>query len=268
MASATEVDREAALERPKTLDPHEAGATSGDGVEAPTPAPGDATRNDIAEAARVERLPQAVRLFYRYPSPWVLSAFALGFAVARLAVGGLGLWDLAIVAILVAWQPFQEWLIHVYLLHWRPREVLGVTLDLKLARRHRAHHVDPALLPMIFMPLDSAMFSLVVHAALVFWLLPTGLALTVLFGISTIGLVYEWTHFLIHTSYRPRSAFYRRIWRYHRLHHFKNEHFWFGVTMHQGDQVLGTLPDHKEVPTSPTARNLGAALGASGGMRA
>jgi hypothetical protein len=47
------------------------------------------------------------------------------------------------------------------------------------------------------------------------------------------------------------------LWRYHRLHHFKNEHYWQGVTMHLGDRVLGTLPDHTKVPTSPTCRTLG-----------
>ncbi len=41
---------------------------------------------------------------------------------------------------------------------------------------------------------------------------------------------YEWTHFLIHTAYRPSSRFYRAAWRSHRLHHFKNERFWHGVT--------------------------------------
>ena len=44
--------------------------------------------------------------------------------------------------------------------------------------------------------------------------------------------------------------------RNHRLHHFKNEHYWMGVTMHLGDRVLGTLASPKEVPTSPTCRDL------------
>ena len=66
--------------------------------------------------------------------------------------------------------------------------------------------------------------------------------------------VYEWTHFLIHTAYRPRSRDYRSVWRNHRLHHFKNERFWHGITQNLSDRVLGTLPDHRDVPKSKTAR--------------
>ena len=62
--------------------------------------------------------------------------------------------------------------------------------------------------------------------------------------------VYEWTHFLIHTAYVPRTRAYKTIWRNHRLHHFKNEHFWHGITNNLSDRVLGTNPDQRDVPKS------------------
>jgi sterol desaturase/sphingolipid hydroxylase (fatty acid hydroxylase superfamily) len=68
---------------------------------------------------------------------------------------------------------------------------------------------------------------------------------------------YEWSHFLIHTPYRPRGRYYRAIWRGHRLHHYKNEHFWFGVTSTVADHLLRTAPDQRSVPKSETARTLG-----------
>jgi sterol desaturase/sphingolipid hydroxylase (fatty acid hydroxylase superfamily) len=99
------------------------------------------------------------------------------------------------------------------------------------------------------------------------WLLSWPLALT---GGSHVGLwltlmmvscvlvaTYEWCHFLIHTPYRPRSRYYRNIWRSHRLHHFKNENFWFGVSSDAADRVLGTSPDQVRVPKSETVRTLG-----------
>jgi hypothetical protein len=49
---------------------------------------------------------------------------------------------------------------------------------------------------------------------------------------------------------------YRSIWRSHRLHHFKNERFWHGVTNNISDRVLGTFPDQREVRRSRTARTL------------
>ena len=46
--------------------------------------------------------------------------------------------------------------------------------------------------------------------------------------------------------------------RAHRLHHFRNERYWFGVTMHLADHVLSTYPGKLDVELSPTARTLGA----------
>jgi sterol desaturase/sphingolipid hydroxylase (fatty acid hydroxylase superfamily) len=74
-------------------------------------------------------------------------------------------------------------------------------------------------------------------------------------GYVLVG-IYEWTHFLIHTAYRPRSRYYRSIRRGHRLHHFKNEHYWHGITNTVSDRVLGTAPDQRAVPKSATARTL------------
>lgn len=74
-----------------------------------------------------------------------------------------------------------------------------------------------------------------------------------------LALHCEWVHSLAHTRYWPRSALYQRLWRNHRWHHFKNEHYWFGVTMLSGDRLLGTQPAVQDVPTSPTARSLLAA---------
>ena len=70
-------------------------------------------------------------------------------------------------------------------------------------------------------------------------------------------LTYEWTHFLIHSSYQPRSWYYRYIHRAHRLHHYKNEKYWFGVTNPIADYALRTHPAKDAVATSPTARTLG-----------
>jgi sterol desaturase/sphingolipid hydroxylase (fatty acid hydroxylase superfamily) len=73
-----------------------------------------------------------------------------------------------------------------------------------------------------------------------------------------LGLLrYEWSHFLIHSPYVPRTRWYRTIWRNHRLHHFKHEGYWMGVSSNLGDRLLGTNPDQRSVPKSPTARTLG-----------
>ena len=83
------------------------------------------------------------------------------------------------------------------------------------------------------------------------------LALTGIAGHLALSLHYEWVHFLVHTRVQPRTAYYQRLWKNHRRHHFKNEHYWFGVTMLGGDRLLRTSPDLATVATSNTARTLG-----------
>ena len=64
-------------------------------------------------------------------------------------------------------------------------------------------------------------------------------------------------HYLIHSDYRPVTSVYRAVWRNHRLHHYKNENYWFTVTTAgTSDRLLGTYPDPATVGSSPTARDL------------
>lgn len=54
----------------------------------------------------------------------------------------------------------------------------------------------------------------------------------------------------------------RGVWCNHRLHHDKNEHYWFTVTTPgTADRLFGTNPDPATVPTSPTVRALHALEG-------
>jgi len=200
----------------------------------------------------------AALVFLRFTSPQAILTLVIAALVLRLALGGFTPWDLLMPLIVLAAQPFIEWLIHVYILHFRPRRVFGLTLDLQAAQKHRAHHRAPWQLDLIFIPKRIGLVGLVV-TALGWWLLTPTVQLfaTAMLATLTMALTYEWIHYLTHTNYRPKSALYRQIWRYHRLHHFKNERYWMGVTMHLGDRVLGTMPDPTTVETSATARTLG-----------
>ena len=68
---------------------------------------------------------------------------------------------------------------------------------------------------------------------------------------------YEWVHLMVHTRVKLRTPYYKRLATNHRLHHYRNEHYWLGVTSNLGDRVLGTYPASKsDVPLSDTARTL------------
>ncbi|MBZ5707635.1 sterol desaturase family protein [Nannocystis pusilla] len=203
-------------------------------------------------------LGQAARAFFTFHSPRIFAVVLPLLVATRVAVGGFGWSDLLVVPILLAVQPFAEWLIHVYILHFKPTRVFGRTFDLQIAKFHRAHHRDPWRLELVFIPRRAGWLGLAMFSAVWFLLAPTPqMALSGVVGSVVVAFLYEWTHYLTHTGYKPQSEFYRRIWRYHRLHHFKNEHYWQGVTTHLGDRILGTMPDHAGVPNSPTCRTLG-----------
>jgi hypothetical protein len=203
-------------------------------------------------------LSAAWRRFWRYPSPWVLAALLLVASAARLAVGDWSASDAVVAAAIVVAFPFQEWVVHVFVLHWRPRRIGRLRLDPLLARKHRLHHADPRDEALVFIAWQVLLYVVPLDAAIALLAFPrTGNGLTFLVLAGGLGLGYEWSHYLIHSDYRPVSRVYRAIWRNHRLHHYKNEHYWFTVTTSgTADRVLRTYPDPAGVPTSPTARSL------------
>ncbi len=203
-------------------------------------------------------LADAAREFWRHPTPWLLSAAFVVSVTARVMVGDWQWSDAVLPLVVLAVFPFVEWIIHVFVLHWRPRRIAGVMVDPILARKHREHHADPRITKLIFIPLQSLFGAFGAALVTAFLIIPrTGLGLTFLVVVSGIGVVYEWSHYLVHTDYKPKTWFYRTMYRNHRWHHFKNEHYWFAVTTPGlADRVLGTYPDPASVPTSPTAKNL------------
>jgi len=196
--------------------------------------------------------------FLRHPSPWMIATTLVTAAVWRVVEGDWRLSDLWAPVILVALFPVLEWVIHVFILHFRPRKIAGIRIDSELARDHRRHHADPRDIPLVFIPWRSLIAVIAGDFAIALIAFPRlGQGLTFLVAIAATGLVYEWMHYLIHSDYKPRTAAYKAVWRNHRLHHYKNEHYWFTVTSTAtADRLFGTYPDPAEVKASATAKNL------------
>jgi hypothetical protein len=213
-----------------------------------------------ADAALVRggSLRSHARRFLGHVTPWAILAFFVGFVVARSFLGPLRWSDLVVAGVFLAFEPVIEWLVHSWVLHARPWRVLGRTVELSATRGHRRHHEEPLNLELVFVPgWVLVWFAPAITAFLFLVLRPAHLAATLLATGAAALLAYEWTHYLIHTSYRPRRRYFRHLWRHHRLHHYRNEGYWFGVTTAMGDVVLGTCPRGGDVPVSPTARTLG-----------
>jgi len=226
-------------------------------------------RSSIGPAmpAAPKTLGGAFRAFRSNRSPWLIGGATIAVAGGRVALGGLTWRDGAAAAFMVVVYPFGEWAIHVHLLHLRPFRLRGRRVELATARAHREHHERPNHLGLIllgpieaagllFLAVPTAVGLLAGLVALLGGPPPVGPLVTAVLTGYALVFTYEWTHFLIHTAYRPRSRYYRSIWHTHRLHHFKNEHYWHGITNTVGDRVFGTNPDQRDVPRSRTARTL------------
>jgi hypothetical protein len=209
-------------------------------------------------------LRDAGRVFWTHPSPWLLAGLFAAAVTARTALGDWQVTDALVPAAMLAVFPFFEWLIHVFVLHWRPKRLGPMTLDPLLARKHREHHSDPRAVSVIFIPTGAFVWVLPLTVGVALVAFPRiELGLTFLVIISGLGVAYEWCHYLIHSDYKPKTAVYRAIWRNHRQHHFKNENYWFTVTSSgTADRVLGTYPDPATVSSSPTVKNLHGAIAA------
>ena len=99
-----------------------------------------------------------------------------------------------------------EWVIHVFILHWRPRRLGPVQVDSLLARKHREHHADPRDIPLVFIPWQALVWLLPAYVAVALLVMPTlPSALSLLVSVYGIKFGYEWTHYLVHSDYRPQS---------------------------------------------------------------
>lgn len=202
-------------------------------------------------------LGEFVRVFCKYLSPRILATLVIGLIGFRIYLGNWRAADLiAPLCILMFW-PVLEWLIHAHLLHMKPFRIFGRTFDPNVGRTHRAHHANPAVLRTI--TINTEVFPVVVPLlfVLAYGLFPTvELATGALAMFFAMSLHYEFCHFIGHTTWSPQIEYYRRRQRMHRLHHYRDEKLWWGVSTGLGDVLFGTAPDAKKVEKSPTVHNV------------
>lgn len=229
--------------------------------------PGDADFQNLARAearTRRERPPtrtpgQAFRVFWRYPTPPLISLLVVACVVVRataLGHAGLAWTEVALVAGWWIWWPFQEWVGHRFVLHIKPRRVFGRTFDPMFARRHRAHHHNPSDFPLVFLPIGVVLGAFVVIGGAQLWLVGPVHTATAMAGVSLAALFYEWTHYIAHCDYTPTGGWWHRVVKSHRMHHYRSEQHWYAFIVPHIDDWLGT-GGGSEVPRTETTRSLG-----------
>ena len=207
-----------------------------------------------------DKLGGVLKLFFTHTSPQLLGITLLASIIYRIYLGAGEWWEALIPLVLVAFWPFLEWLIHVFILHRKPTKLGKWTIDLANANKHRAHHRDPWRTEFIFVPLFASVPLIPIIAGLCILLFPTPTAAATAFlSFIALSVHYEWVHMIAHTQWGRKSP-WARVVRDHQLHHFKNENYWLGVSMTLGDKILGTSPDPASVEKSETVRTLGVSV--------
>src|SRR5262249_44815427 len=135
---------------------------------------------------------EALPVFVGHASPRLLLLAFAAAAAARIGLGGWSRWDLVPPAVIALVWPLQEWLIHVFILHAKPKRIGRRTFDGRVPRKHRAHHGDPWNYDLLFIPFHSFSYALPIVAALCYALTPSlPLALTALASYLLLAIHYE-----------------------------------------------------------------------------
>jgi sterol desaturase/sphingolipid hydroxylase (fatty acid hydroxylase superfamily) len=108
---------------------------------------------------------------------------------------------------------------------------------------HGVHHENPRDRERLFMPpVGGAIIALTLFS---FWYIFLGVkTFAFMAGLSNGYLLYSYIHFSVHTKpiYHP----FRKLWKYHALHHFKYSDKAYGVSSPLWDIIFGTMPPEKK----------------------
>ena len=182
------------------------------------------------------------REFSRHGSCYVLAA-AIALALAgRSRKGRPTANDGAVLAVVVALQPFVEWVLHRGVLHQPGRRIAGINID--PGAMHRGHHripddVSGALLGTGFAVADAIGVAAVAGVVGRVAGGPIGAFTGVAAGEAGL-LAYEWTHLLTHSGYKPKTRWLKSLRANHMRHHFRDDTTNFGITSRVGDRVFRT----------------------------
>lgn len=155
----------------------------------------------------------------------------------------------------IATYGVSEYATHRFLFHMQPPK--RIWMRRLVERLHYHHHEDPTDLHLLFLPLWYTIPNFLIAGAIFYAV--TGRFVEVnafLTGVMGYLLVYEWMHYVAHRPIVPRTPWGRWMKKVHLWHHFKNEHYWFGVTNPGMDFLLGTFEDERSVPKSTSVRKL------------
>ncbi|MGC2128462.1 MAG: sterol desaturase family protein [Candidatus Aquilonibacter sp.] len=191
--------------------------------------------------------------FFRHGSNAIL-AVAIAAAALAFAIGAV---PFSLVGAVIGAAVFfvSEYTTHRFLFHAQPSNIPFV---LKLQHKlHYDHHIDPPKIELLFLPWWFVIPTVMVYYGIFLAIVRNpAVALSLAFGSMCALFYYEWVHYVAHIPFNPVTPFGRYVKKYHLWHHFKNEHFWYGVTNPSMDFAGATYRDVESVDRSTTVREI------------
>ena len=140
-------------------------------------------------------------------------------------------------------------LVHGQLLSSQAASTLVAGKDIHINHHNAAYFHVSIDGPELILPAQVLAFAL-------FWTMfeDKAYSLTACATYYAMGLLYLWTHFLVHTHVVPRSALSRKIRRNHILHHMHCEDFWLSFLAPAVDSLFGTNAEPRSVPVGKLAK--------------
>ncbi len=159
------------------------------------------------------------------------STATLGFATGRVIItfiGGTVFWT------------FFEYLMHRFVFHFVAENPTAQKIIYVL---HGNHHEYPRDRERLFMPPVPSLILASAIFAIMYLLMGWNVAM--FFPGFVFGyLMYGTMHYAIH-AWNPPYKWMKPLWRNHHLHHYKNDHRGFGVSITLWDHAFGTMFDLK-----------------------
>jgi len=159
------------------------------------------------------------------------STNTLGFATVRIVltfISGMFFWT------------FFEYLMHRFVFHFIAESPKAQKIIYIL---HGNHHEYPRDRERLFMPPVPSLILASTIFLMMYLLMGWNVAM--FFPGFVFGyLMYGSMHYAIH-AWNPPYKWMKPLWRNHHLHHYKDEHKGFGVSVTLWDHVFGTMFDLK-----------------------
>jgi sterol desaturase/sphingolipid hydroxylase (fatty acid hydroxylase superfamily) len=138
------------------------------------------------------------------------------------------------------WTLF-EYVLHRYVFHFFPEGGFQERVQFLF---HGVHHQYPNDKDRLVMPVTLSLLITVILFLLFMGILGE-LAWGFFAGFLLGYLAYDMTHYSIHHAKTPKNAYFRKLWKHHMDHHYRDTNKGYGVSSAAWDHVFGSLQEQK-----------------------